>query len=598
VDKRTDLWAFGCILYECLTGKAPFKGETITETVAKILEGTPDWDLLPPNTPWRAKDLLRRCLQRNPKERLRDIGDARIEIMEARSQPAVQEPLASTKGLRTWKAIALLLGLVVIGMAATIIYSFFRTTPAAPVVRSRIDLPAGTQLIAGTEPSGKLLTQNRTELALSPDGRYLVYSASSDGQESNARLYRHALENAKGEEIPGTEGGRTPFFSPDGKWIGFWAQNKLWKVPASGGIPSVLCNGLTLPPMGASWRPDGRIAIGTYKEGLQAVDAAGGKQEKLTALDVTKEASHRLPQFLPNGKALLFTVMPLTQGTQAHIEVLSLESGTRKVLIEEGADARYVSTGHLVYVHEGTLMAVPFNSDRLELRGQAVPVAKGVKQAINLPFWPDNSGAGQFAISQSGLLVYASGGIAPDADIEFVWLDRQGKVEPLGAFGKRPASNPRISPDGRKFTYTTEGLNGNVWVYDLARHVATKLTSEGRAIKVIWTPDGDRVVFDFWRAGNPNLSWMRWDGGGSIEPLNEPMYASQYPGSWSKDGRYLAFVASDPPTSYDIYLLRMEDRQATPFIKTKFSEGWPIPRMSRGNMRYTSHRFRERNRRS
>ncbi len=574
VDKRADIWAFGCVLYECLTRKAPFRGETVTETVAKILEGVPDWNLLPASTPWRVKELLRRCLQRNPGDRLHDIADARIEITEALVQPAVHEPPAATRALQTWKAIALLLGLMVVAMAVTIIYGLLRTPLPAPVVRSKIDLTAGTQLTAGAAPSDKRQTLNRTELALSPDGRYLVYSAKTDGQESTAKLYRRPLNRAKAEEIEGAEGGRTPFFSPDGQWLGFWAQRKLWKVPAGGGIPNVLCDAGARTPAGASWGPNGRIVIGNSGH-LQSVAAVGGKLERLTEPDGTRESKHVLPHFLPGGKALLFTVMPFGFGTEAHIEVLSIETGQRKVLIEEGADARYVPTGHIVYVRKGTLMAVPFDPDRGELRGPAVPVVEGMMQSINLPFFGDNSGAGQFAVSQSGLLVYVSGGIVPDADIELVWVDREGRVEPIPPFGeKRPATNPRLSPDGQRVACVTEGINANVWVYDLARGVATKLTNEGRTMKVIWTPKGDRVTFDLSMGGNLSLAWMNWDGGQPVELLNQQRYG-QWPGSWSPDGRFLAFSASDPLTPNDIYLLRMDDRQVEPFIKTGSLEECP-----------------------
>jgi Tol biopolymer transport system component len=542
--------------------------------VAKILEGVPDWNLLPANTPWRVKELLRRCLQRNPGDRLHDIADARIEITEALVQPEVHEPRAATRALQTWKAIALLLGLIVVGLAATVIYGLLRTPPAAPVIRSRIDLTAGTQLTAGAESTGKLVTPNRTELALSPDGRYLVYSAVTGGPESTAKLYRRPLDRAKAEEIEATEGGRTPFFSPDGQWLGFWAQRKLWKVPAGGGIPSVLCDPVNRPPAGASWGSNGRIVIGNTSQ-LQSVAAIGGKLERLTELDGTKESKHGLPHFLPGGKALLFTVMPFGFGAEAHVEVLSIETGQRKVLIEEGADARYVPTGHIVYVRKGTLMAVPFDPDRLELRGPAVPVVEGLMQAINLPFGYDNYGTGQFAVSQSGLLVYVSGGIAPDTDIELVWVDRQGRAEPIPPFGeKRPATNPRLSPDGQRLACVTEGINANVWVYDLARGVATKLTNEGRAVKVIWTPKGDRITFDVSRGGNSSLAWMNWEGGQPAELLNQQSY-NQWPGSWSPDGRILAFIAADPLTSFDIYLLRMDARQVEPFIKTGTSEYCP-----------------------
>jgi len=566
VDKRSDIWAFGCVLYECLTGKRAFKGETVTETLAAILKSEPDWEALPAAMPYKMRDLLRRCLKKDARERLHDIADARIEIAEAISQPLVTDfaPAGKVRGIR--KAITLILGVCVIGLAATIFALLRKMPPPVPIVRAAIDLPLGMQLTR--DKNGP----TRTELDLSPDGKYIVFSASADGTESKARLYLHAIERDMAEPIPGTEGARAPFFSPDGRWLAFWAHGKLQKVLLSGGLPIPLCDCRAIP-MGASWGPDARIIVGTELGGLQSVSAAGGKLETLTTLDPTKEATHRLPQFLPGGKAVLFTVMPFYLGAQARIEALQLDSGKRIVLIEDGADARFVPTGHLVFLQEGKLMAAPFDPDRLELKSPSVPVVEGVMQAINESDSTRNSGAGQFSFSTSGSLAYAPGGIFPDGEGQLVWVDRQGKAEPMAAFGKKPILNIRLSPDGRKLAYTAVGKKAIVWVYDLVRGVPTPLTAEGRAGYCNWTPDGTRVVFRFSKAGVQNIFQIPWDGSGSMEKLTTSDN-NQHPGSWSPDGRFLAFVENGP-ISRDILYLRMSDRTTVPFLNSEHEEAFP-----------------------
>jgi hypothetical protein len=538
VDKRADIWAFGCILYECLTGKRAFQGETVSETIAKILEGAPDWDALSENAPPAMCKLVRWCLQKDQGRRLHDIADARMEIAEGFGQPFISEPAPKSKINFTWMAIAVIFVLLSGGIAEWLIMGNLRTLPPVSVGRFTIELPPGTQLTRDVHGA------TRTELALSPDGRYLVFSASADGTEAEARLYLRAMERDKAEPIPGAEGARAPFFSPDGQWLAFWAKGKLSKVLLSGGIPIPLCDCRAIP-MGASWGPDAKIIIGTELGALQSVSTGGGKLEALTTLDPTKEATHRLPQFLPGGKAALFTVMPFFAGTQARIEALLLDSGKRKVLIEDGADARFVSTGHLVFLQEGRLMAVPFDPERLEIKAPAVPIAENVMQATNETDSARNSGAGQFNFSTSGSLAYVPGGIFPDPDRQLFWVNRQGKAEPIASFGKQPVYCPRLSPDGQKLAYTTLGKKANVWVYDLARGVPTQLTAEGRASAVSWTPDGTRITFGYSKAGIRNIFQIPWEQSGPIDRLTTRDY-NQHPGSWSPDGRFLTFVENGP----------------------------------------------------
>jgi len=261
-----------------------------------------------------------------------------------------------------------------------------QTKPAAAAPEV-IRLPPGWQLTR--MPPGPF----RTEIVLAPDGRSLVFSASPDGTMAKAMLFRRPLEGKEAAVIPGTEQPCMPFFSPDGQWIGFWAKGKLNKVAVKGGVPSSICD-LGADTVGICWGSDGRIIFGREGSGLGYVPAAGGRPETLTTLDAGKEATHRLPHLLPGGKALMFTVMPAQFGVEARIEWLSFETGKRKALMEDGADARYVSTGHLIFVRRGALMAAPFNLDRLETTGPAVTVKTGLMQAFNSSMPGLNSGAG------------------------------------------------------------------------------------------------------------------------------------------------------------------------------------------------------------
>ena len=439
--------------------------------------------------------------------------------------------------------------------------------PVAGVVRTAITLPTGTQLTRDVRGP------TRTELAVSPAGRHLVFSASTDGLDAKARLYLRAMDQAEALPIPGTESARAPCFSPDGQWVGFFTGGKLQKVPLSGGIQVRLCD-LSGRPMGASWGPNGTIVISMQNGGLQHLGDGGGTPQDLTTRDPATEATHRLPFFLPGGKAVLFTVMPHTFGVRGWIEAVSLDSGQRKVLVEDGTDARYVPTGHLVFVREGTLLAAPFDPERLEVRGSAVAVAGGLLHAINDTHTARNSGAGQYGFADWGALVYASGGIFPDVERELFWVDRRGRAEPVKSFGKKSFIFPRLSPDGQKLAYVTQGRNAHLWVHDLARGTSSKLTSEGRASYPTCTPDGSRIAISFSLAGVGNIFWMPWDGSGPAERLTTSKQ-DQFPASMSSDGRLLAFVEGSLTKGQDIYLLRMDSRQASPIVSTNYRDAWP-----------------------
>lgn len=442
-----------------------------------------------------------------------------------------------------------------------------QTNPAAAAPEV-IRLPPGWQLTR--MPRGPF----RTEVALAPDGSFLVFSATPDGTMAKAMLYRRSLDREESTVIPGTEAPCMPFFSPDGQWIGFWAKGKLHKVAAKGGVPSPICD-LGADTVGICWGSDGRIIFGTLGSGLGYVSAAGGTPETLTTLDAGKEATHRLPHTLPGGKALVFTSMPSQFGMEARIEWLSLETGKRKVLIEDGADARYVPTGHLIFVRRGTLMAVPFSLDRLESTGPAVTVKTGLMQAFNDSMVGINSGAGQYSMSESGALIFVSGGIFPEPVADLYWVDRSGRAEKWTAFGTRPVMGIRLSPDDRQLAFSTGGLNRGVWIYDIQRNTVTRLTSDEQPGRPLWTPDGKRVAFSRGsKTGQAEIWWAARDGSGKPEQLTKTEF-EQRASSWTKDGKYLAFIDSGRGTGFDIQVLRMADRQVIPFAVTKSNEAFP-----------------------
>jgi serine/threonine protein kinase/Tol biopolymer transport system component len=560
-DKRTDIWAFGCVLYELLTGKQAFQAETTTEILASVLREDPDWQALPENTPLLIRALLRRCLQKEMNKRARDAGDARIEIEEALAAPVTAEltTAAPTKGIRALWRRPLILGLgslllgLVIASLATWNLKPSPALPSQPVSRMVINLPPGQQL-AGLE--------NGPAVALSPDGTHLVYVATQGGTQ---QFYLRALDSLEAKPIPGTEGAVSPFFSTDGQWLGFFADGKLMKVLVSGGAAVTL--GDALLPRGASWGSQGMIAFSpTNISVLLQVPDAGGTPQPLTRLE-KGEGSHRWPEFLPGDKAVLFAAGPTAiTFANSHVAVQSVGTGQRRNLVQGGMSPRYAPSGHLVYAQGGNLMAVPFDPQGLAFTGAAVPVVEGVQQS-------PVSGAAQYSFSATGSLVYVSGGVQ-SAQSKLVWVNRNGVEQPVAA----PAHTymaPRLSPDGRRVAVAITEQESQTWLYDLSRETLTRFTFEGNYNPVsVWTPDGKRIAFESNKEGPPNLFWQLADGSGSQERLTTSEYVNA-PMSWSPDGQLLAFIELNPTTGFDIWVLKMGDRKAQPFLRTRFNETAP-----------------------
>ena len=551
-DKRSDIWAFGCVLFEMLSGKRAFDGEDVSETLAFVLTKSPAWDALPPTTPVSIRRLLQRGLEKDRKRRLADVSDARLEIDEAHSgvSAAAAAPTIEPNSMRARRSLILVTVTVAAAtLSALVVWSLMRTPPASrPVTRMLVGVGPAERLLSGF-PFDRSLGQgrpSRTAMTFSPDGRSLIFSAERDGR---VQLYVRRLEQLDATPIAGTEGASNPFFSPDGQWLGFFADGALRKVSLNGGPVVELCKVDLI--IGASWGRSDRIVFARQASALWQVSANGGTPTVVTKLEAG-ETSHRLPQFLPDGQTVLFTV---TKGTfprwddDVLIAAQPLAGGNRTVLIEGGADARFVNTGHLIYLRRGTLMAVAFDPRRLTVAGAGVGLIADVMQAASIQPVQIDTGAGQFAVSDSGSLAYVTGGVFPQDRWSLVWVDRNsGRQDSLNI---RPGAYlaPRLSPDGTRIAFNSTSEDWDLWTYDIPRGIASRLPMEGDQSVPVWTPDGARLVFSTRSRG---LFSINSDGSGSAAQLNTlkltppltrqtdtPSSEFLFPNSWSPDGELL-----------------------------------------------------------
>jgi serine/threonine-protein kinase len=555
-DARSDIFAFGTILYEMATGKRAFEGKSSASVLAAILEREPPaMNSLQPMTPPALDRVVKKCLAKEPEQRWQSASDLADELKWISGGGAATSPLPTAEQK---SAPAIGRRLVIIGLltalffgaavASLITWNLRSAPPAKPVSRFVITLPPGQRFESGQQ----------TSLALSPDGAQLAYVAT---EGNTPRLYLRALDSLDTRPLPGTEGASNPFFSPDGQWLAFYANAQLKKVAITGGAVITLAQASAVP-RGATWGSQGTIVFANAAGVLQRIPDAGGSPQPLSPLGKV-ENSLRWPEFLPGGQAVLFATGAASATGEIAAQLIG--SGERRDLIQvQGVTPpRYATSGHVVYAHAGNLMAVPFDPWRLEVTGAAVPVLEGIRQATV-------TGAAQFSISATGTLVYV-GGFARGDQSTLVWVDRTGKEQPLAA-PARVYETPRISPDGRRVAVTVEG---QVWLYNLSRETFTRFTFEGSTNnRPVWTPDGKRIAFYSNKDGPTNIFWQLADGSGGLERLTTSNFI-HVPTSFSSDGQLLAFHEANPDTGNDMWVLRLSDRKTQPILRTPFDEGAP-----------------------
>jgi serine/threonine protein kinase/Tol biopolymer transport system component len=552
-DKRSDVWAFGCVFYEMLTGTRAFDVDDVSETFAAVLKGRPDWTALPAETPAAIRRLLRRALEKDPRRRLSDAADARLEIDEALELAAADasgeriQPGGTTRSQRAlpWAIVA---ALAIALVATIVVWRPWRTVTAPLSQNLSVDLGADAVLggvIAATTP-----------LAISRDGSMLAFVGERDRVD---QLYLRRLGQL--QAVPLVTGAVSePFFSPDGQWVGFVSisDGKLKKIPVAGGIAVPICDIHSDQPggaRGASWGDDDYIVFNPSPEAwkkLLRVSSAGGKPEPLSTLS-EGEVAHRWPQVLPGAKAVLFSAFETQGGIDAsNVVAQRLPSGPSKIVLRGAHYARYLRSGHLVYAQGARLFAVPFDLNRLEVTGQPVAVIQGV-----MTF--KMSGASWFDVSDMGTLAYVSGPLI-GTEVPILWMRRDGTTTPMRA-ALRDWRDPRFSPDGGRLAfYVDDGRQLDIYTYEWARDFTTRLTFDPAVhSNPVWSPDGRTIVFSSSRGPKQlaNLYWLSADGSGQPHRLTESD-DKQLATSWHPSGNYLAFEQQISEDQWDLMILPME----------------------------------------
>jgi len=537
VDRRADIWAFGAVLFEMLTGGRAFAADDISDTLAFVITKDPDWAALPRDTPQPLRKLLRRCLEKDRTRRLADIADARFELDEAfHPDPSTHVGAVHNAAHSSW---ALLLPWSLAAIAAVFaiaaLWAPWQTSERRSATRFATDLGANAPLV--------LEANGAPALALSPDASSLAFiGRSADGE---GQLYVRRLNQLTAVSIERTDGAVSPFFSPDGQWIAYFAGGKLKKVSINGGASIALCDAPA--PRGGAWLDNGAIILATGStSALVRVSAAGGKPEAVTQLG-DGEVTHRWPQVIDGGKAILFTSSASNgQYEDASLVVQQLPSGSRKVVMKGGFYGRYVASGHLLYLHSGTLFAMPFDLRRLEAVGAAVPAVEGVSAVAG-------TGAAQFDVA-NGTLVYVAGE-GEDINAPLIWLDSHGKTAPLRTT-RANWGNVRFAPDGQRLAFTITAGERQLWVYEWSRDRMTQLTFDpSNGADPVWSPDGKDVVFTSKQGPDANLFVRHADGTGAAVRLTSGR-GSQTATSWHPSGKFLAY--SEVRNGSDLMILPLE----------------------------------------
>jgi serine/threonine-protein kinase len=549
VDRRADMWAFGVVLYEMLTGGRAFEGGDVTEVLASVIKDTPPLEKLPPDTPASIRRLIGRCLQKDRVERLADASTARLEIAEAiQAPPAAAIPAQVTPARRGISGLAIA-GAGILALIAAGAAWWLKPAPAQPPL----------QLARFTTPLPPSLTWSRTTnhvIAISPDGSRIAYVA---GQQ----LFVRGIDQYEATAIPGVRDPLEPTFSPDGQSIAYFADAKLQRVALTGGAPAAIA--AISSPNGLYWAPDDWIYIGTTT-GISRVRAGSGTPEEY--IKRLKNERFANPQLLPGGRHLLYTVGLAFGVDDADVVIESLDTHERTVVVHGGSDGRYLPQGYLVYARAAEVFAVPFDLATMRVRGSPVNLINGVAGTVG-----GLNGGYQFDVADPGTLVFIPGSAIQD--LELTSIDRTGREAVITAV--TGGNYPRASPDGSKVAFmATVAGNTDIYIRERARNVQSRLTFDiARDLAPVWTPDGKRIVYASSRDGGQNLYWQAADGTGTAERLTTNPN-DQYPYVISPDGQVVLYIENSPKTSYDIYAVSLTgDHTPKPVLVTQFDERRP-----------------------
>ncbi len=551
VDRRADIWAFGVVVWEMLTGRKIFDGHTVTDIIAAVVTKEPDWESLPPELSPTVTRVLRRCLEKDQNRRFRDIGDVRIEIESADAW--ADDSSSQTSALRTRKTTTLAAALpwtaaaILIAIAIPLVLHWLQASPPGTIVQTAVLSPLEADFSAGGG------------LALSPNGEMLAFIARDS---SGDKLWVRRLDSLAPQPLTGTEGASFPFWSPDNHHIAFFAGGMLKRISAVGGAVRVIAE--ARDPRGGCWVRDDEIVFAPdYREGLSLVPAGGGAVASISELDEQRiEKSHRWPIALPGGEHIVFLSQTSEGGTaddSSRLEVLSLVDRSRQQIINVNSSAAYAPPGFLLFWHDGSLVAAPFDAEQHVLTGEQKVVAPGVGYTINE--------MGVFSVSQTGLLAYHQGS-GVDLPSRLEWYDRAGKrlheAAPVGLYQRM-----RLSPDGRRVSYT-EGLT--VWVRDLVRGTSTRVTFDDEDhIAPVWSPDGAWLIFQTTRTSGSEIRRKPSSGLGNEELVFE--FDKRFdPRDWSSDGNTLVFQVLQTGTEWDTWLFSFGDGESRPLVSTPFSD--------------------------
>jgi len=554
VDKRSDIWAFGCILFELLTGRVTFHGATWSDTIASILQREPDWAAVPAATPVVIQRLLRRCLEKDVSRRLRDIGDARADVEDAMTTGASVATLTvrDVRGVSRSSVAAIALAAAIVGAALAWMTKPSAVLPPSAVTRLNLAIPDGDALVRPDMPS----------LAISPDGRTIVYGAARGGRQPG--LFVRHLDSDVATPLADTEGGMSPFFSPDGRWIGFFAQGKLRKVLATGGGVQTLCDAAF--GIGGSWSGDDTVYFAPFNtSGIWKVSAAGGVPTEFSHVDRRRgEVSHRWPQVLDDNKTVLFTVWTGPGLEERDLDV-QVGNGDHRRLVAGASTGRYMPSGHLLYSKAEALIAVPFDRAALKVTGNPVTLADRPSEA-------EAEGA-HYTVSASGTIAYVAAS-ADTFDRRLVWVNRDGSVQAIPAPPKA-YTDPALSPDGRLAAVSVQGPTQTLWIYDFARSTLTTLPAIGSSQAPLWTADGRRLIYRATKDGTRNLFWRSADGSGDEERLSAAE-GLETPGSVTPDGTLLLFSRISSKTTADLHVIDLQPPHASrPSLDSRFREASP-----------------------